>query len=436
MGSMSDIMICANALGKRYRIGRRQTGYRTLRESFANLAGAPARVIRTAVRRENRQPPENSIWALRDLEFEIRKGEIVGVIGRNGAGKSTLLKVLSRITEPTTGRVELRGRVGSLLEVGTGFHPELSGRENIYLNGAILGMRRAEIDRRFDEIVAFAEVDRFLDTPVKRYSSGMFVRLAFAVAAHLETEILLVDEVLSVGDVAFQRRSIGRMEQVASSGTTVVFVSHNLAAVRTFCTRAILLQHGRLQADGKTTDVTREYLDQGDGRQAIRRWDDQSTAPGGDEFRLRAIGVSVDGNTTGAVLVEQSFEIRVDYTVYEPLTKMRLCIQLLSEDGTVVLQSSEQPDRGSAEKPPGKYTSICRVPQHLLNEGFFRVTVSADVPFAKVLCVAESAVGFSVEGARFHERPERWPGLVCPELEWRVRHSNKPEDQTSILEER
>jgi lipopolysaccharide transport system ATP-binding protein len=248
---VSDVAVRADRLSKRYRLGERR-GHRTLREALVSAARAPFS------RRRERQ--DETIWALRDVSFEIRHGEVVGVIGRNGAGKSTLLKILSRITEPTSGRAELYGRVGSLLEVGTGFHSELTGRENIYLSGAILGLRRAEIQRKFDEIVAFAEVERFIDTPVKRFSSGMFLRLAFAVAAHLEPEILLVDEVLAVGDASFQKRCIGKMSAVASEGRTVLFVSHNMGVLRELAARGILLDAGALIADSGIAAAIDSYM--------------------------------------------------------------------------------------------------------------------------------------------------------------------------------
>jgi lipopolysaccharide transport system ATP-binding protein len=247
---MTDLAIRVSNLSKLYRIGENDT-HRTLRDALANSVKRPVRAARSWLKRENRsQTAENTIWALKDVSFDVKRGEAVGIIGRNGAGKSTLLKILSRITEPTEGRVEGYGRVGSLLEVGTGFHPELTGRENIYLNGAILGMTRSEINRKFDEIVAFSEVEKFLDTPVKRYSSGMYVRLAFAVAAHLEPEILFVDEVLAVGDAAFQKKCLGKMGDVTQQGRTVLFVSHNMAAVQSLCSRAIVLNNGVIVASG------------------------------------------------------------------------------------------------------------------------------------------------------------------------------------------
>ena len=260
---MGNLAIRAMGLGKQYRLGTSRS-YGTLRGSLTALARRPFRARRAAVsawNAENLQSERRDlIWAVREVSFEIRHGEVVGVIGRNGAGKSTLLKILSRITEPTEGCAEIHGRVGSLLEVGTGFHPELTGRENVYLNGAIMGMRRREIDRRFDEIVAFAEVERFVDTPVKRYSSGMYVRLAFAVAAHLEPEVLVVDEVLAVGDIAFQRKCLGKLGDVSRQGRTVLLVSHNVVAVEHLCDRALLLDQGRLVMDGESGAVVREYL--------------------------------------------------------------------------------------------------------------------------------------------------------------------------------
>lgn len=257
---MSDIAIRSENLSKLYRIGNRES-YKALRDVLSNAISAPFRWFRnsqSAIR--NPQSANNYFWALKDVSFEIKRGEVVGVIGRNGAGKSTLLKILSRITEPTEGYAKIYGRVGSLLEVGTGFHPELTGRENIYLNGAILGMSKAEISRKFDEIVAFAEVEKFIDTPVKHYSSGMYVRLAFAVAAHLEPEILVVDEVLAVGDVAFQKKCLGKMGDVAKGGRTVLFVSHNMAAIENLCQRVILLRDGKIIKYDKTRSVINYYL--------------------------------------------------------------------------------------------------------------------------------------------------------------------------------
>src|SRR5580700_11591149 len=259
---MSNVAIRCDRLAKQYRIGERET-YKALRDVITDAIAAPFRRVRSALggSSNNGHQDESMIWAMEEVSFEIQRGEAVGIIGRNGAGKSTLLKILSRITEPTRGQAEIWGRVGSLLEIGTGFHPELSGRDNIYLNGAILGMKKAEIARKFDEIVAFSEIEKFIDTPVKRYSSGMYVRLAFAVAAHLETEILIVDEVLAVGDTQFQKKCLGKMGEIARHGRTVLMVSHNMAAIHALCSRAILLDQGRSVSDGNPLEVTRLYLD-------------------------------------------------------------------------------------------------------------------------------------------------------------------------------
>ena len=258
---MSDLAIRCEGIAKQYRIGERES-YRALRDALTDAVTAPFRRVRAALQGGNGRPSSGpaTIWALKDVSLEIRQGEVVGIIGRNGTGKSTLLKILSRITKPTRGTADIYGRVGSLLEVGTGFHPELTGRENVYLNGAILGMTKAEVARKFDEIVAFAELDKFIDTPVKRYSSGMYMRLAFAVAAHLDPEIMLVDEVLAVGDTQFQSKCLGKMQDVSRSGRTVVFVSHSMPSIRRLCTRGLLLSNGEIELDGPVEDVVERYL--------------------------------------------------------------------------------------------------------------------------------------------------------------------------------
>jgi lipopolysaccharide transport system ATP-binding protein len=281
---MSDPAIRIVGLGKRYQLGPRQgrqrgpRDYDTLREALSDGAAEAARGVASLLRRTGRTPePDSAFWALRDVSLDIHAGEVVGVVGENGAGKSTLLKILSRVTRPTTGRVELRGRVGTLLEVGTGFHPELTGRENIYLSGAILGMKRSDIRRKFDDIVTFAEVERFIDTPVKRYSSGMYLRLAFAVAAHLEPEILLVDEVLAVGDAGFQRKCLGKMDDVAKEGRTVVFVSHNMDAIQRLCPRSLLIDHGHVVTYGDSAGVVARHLSRGGDRPKPNTWIDVSS---------------------------------------------------------------------------------------------------------------------------------------------------------------
>ncbi|MGH7215165.1 MAG: ABC transporter ATP-binding protein, partial [Tepidisphaeraceae bacterium] len=265
---MSDLSLEIFDLGKRYRLGDKEH-YRMLRDALVKTATAPVRLARRLINGAPPHDPSRELWALRNVSFDVKRGECVGIIGRNGAGKSTLLKILSRITDPTEGGADIRGRVGSLLEVGTGFHQEMSGRENIYMNGALLGMRKIEIDRKLDEIIAFAEVEKFIDTPVKRYSSGMYMRLAFAVAAHLEPEVLVVDEVLAVGDAAFQKKCLGKMGDVARHGRTILFVSHNMAAVQALCQRAVMLDRGRVQECGPVGDVVQKYIQQVTAIEAI-----------------------------------------------------------------------------------------------------------------------------------------------------------------------
>src|SRR5882724_9144312 len=293
---MSDVAIKIEGLGKRYRIGAQQQAYRTLREKLNETALAPFRAAKHSLtgngngtsQSANRNSKSEAFWALKNVSFEVTHGEVVGIIGRNGAGKSTLLKILSRITEPTEGYADINGRIASLLEVGTGFHPELTGRENVFLNGSILGMKRVEINRKFDEIVAFAEIDKFIDTPVKHYSSGMYVRLAFAVAAHLDPEILFVDEVLAVGDAAFQKKCLGKMGDVAQEGRTVLFVSHNMDAVLRLCRSVILLKDGGIFASGRTEHVINDYLREDFGTAAVREWTEDNAPTNGV---VRLLGV-------------------------------------------------------------------------------------------------------------------------------------------------
>jgi lipopolysaccharide transport system ATP-binding protein len=320
---MTDVAIKTNELGKRYTLGLHRRGYDTLRDS---IAGTVRRSLRRGARQP--QPSGETLWALRDLSLTIRRGEVVGLIGHNGAGKTTLLKILSRITEPSAGWADVTGRVGSLLEVGTGFHPELTGRENIYLNGAILGMRNAEIRRQFDEIVAFAEIERFLDTPVKRYSSGMSVRLAFAVAAHLEPEILLVDEVLAVGDAAFQRKSLGKMDEVAREGRTVVFVSHNLAIIQALCQRGVLLERGKAIADApiaETIDRYMQTLERAAGDDLLTREDRDGRS--WDQLRISRLEIREAGASHADVVVGgRPVTIVVHVSEVLPLIECRITI--------------------------------------------------------------------------------------------------------------
>jgi len=334
---MNSIIQVRN-LGKQYQLGAVQTQYETLRESLMRAASAPLRKLRG-----RGQEGQETLWALKDVSFEVRQGEVVGIIGRNGAGKSTLLKVLSQITGPTEGEVDLYGRVASLLEVGTGFHPELTGRENIYLNGAILGMQRVEIERKFDEIVAFAEVEKFLDTPVKRYSSGMYVRLAFAVAAHLEPEILIIDEVLAVGDAAFQKKCLGKMGDVARQGRTVLFVSHNMPAVKALCGRAILLNDGKVLLDGSVDSVVNAYLT-GDSDEMARTGvipDNARRLYSTDEAKLRSVRLTdLGGNNVSQLYLGQPFRVEMNFEVFKEIPEAVVELGIVAMDGTHVTHST------------------------------------------------------------------------------------------------
>ncbi|HEX3086607.1 MAG TPA: ABC transporter ATP-binding protein [Pyrinomonadaceae bacterium] len=405
-------------LGKEYRIGASDSAYSTLRETLANTA--------TSFWKPKREKSKK-IWALSDVSFEVGSGEVVGIIGRNGAGKTTLLKILSRITEPTTGRVELRGRVGSLLEVGTGFHPELTGRENIYLNGSILGMRREEIERRFDEIVAFAEVTEFIDTPVKRYSSGMYLRLAFAVAAHLETEILLVDEVLAVGDVQFQKKCMGKIEQVAGQGRTVLFVSHNMPAVQRLCTRGILLSGGTIVHDGNVRPVIQEYLTLDLGQAGERTWPDDESAPGDSVARMRAVrALNLSGEVSSEFSVRDDWYLEVEFAVLSPGYHINVNIFLYDESGILIFAAGDYQleEWHERNREVGVYRSRCRVPKDLLNDGTIRVLAGIYSPPSTLRGIERDAISvrinedLSTSGARgFYPGP--WPGgAVRPSLDW------------------
>ena len=323
--SMSHTTITLDRLSKRYRIGAKQQRQDTLAASVLDLVRRPMtnlRRLRSLTTFSDTETEDDTIWALRDVSFEIKSGETVGIIGSNGAGKSTLLKILSRITQPSHGTAVVNGRVSSLLEVGTGFHADLTGRENVYLNGAILGMTRNEIDRKFDDIVDFSDVAKFIDTPVKRYSSGMTLRLAFSVAAHLEPEILMVDEVLAVGDIRFQKKCLSKMGDVASEGRTVLYVAHNMPAISRLCQRAILMGNGQVVQDGPVHEVISTYLNSGLGTSAMREWPDLAQAPGGDIARLCSVRVAyADGDIADTVDIRKSFQISMEYEVAD----VRVC---------------------------------------------------------------------------------------------------------------
>ena len=415
-------------LGKRYTIGTASARYGRLSESLWNAVRHPLR----------REGGTSTIWALKDVSIDISNGEVVGIIGRNGAGKTTLLKILSGITEPTAGRARLRGRVGSLLEVGAGFHPELTGRENIFLNGAILGMPAAEIRRKFDEIAAFAEVEEFLDTPVKRYSSGMYVRLAFAVAAHLETEVLIVDEVLAVGDIAFQKKCMGKMGDAATTGRTILFVSHNMGAIRALCSRAVLLEGGQVAFDGDASDAITEYLgktDEAGGRIFWTR--DDSAAPATEEVALRGIQLlAPHGKPQGTHEADKPIDVEIYYEVLRPLRGARVVIALLTPEGEIAFETTDHNQR-IAEEEPGLYRTTCTIPARILNRRGYVLRLAIDIPGVRVLLPLTDYLSLSVggvgnQGSEFSE--QQWPGIVCPACDWKVERLSDLDDLPAGLD--
>ena len=423
---MTESIISVENLSKRYLIGRQVGKGDGLRHALERAVRAPFAMMRRPESRVKQQRSED-FWALRDMNIEVREGEVVGIIGRNGAGKSTLLKILSRITEPTRGRIRLRGRVSSLLEVGTGFHPELTGRENIFLNGAILGMGRVEIKRKFNEIVAFADLEKFLDTPVKRYSSGMYVRLAFAVAAHLEPEILIVDEVLAVGDAEFQKKCLQKMDDVGHAGRTVLFVSHNMQAVTRLCSRCILLHEGQVKLDGQSSQVAHAYLNSGATTTAAREWADISQAPGDEVGRFRAVRVrSKAGEVVDSIDIREPVAIELEYEVQAPGYKLLPHFALRNQDGTILFVAVDMdPAWRGRRRPPGRYVSTGWIPGNLLAEGFIYVqAVIMSLDPEVVHTAVDEAVAFRVVDDLSAVNTSRadyakpMPGLMRPMLEW------------------
>ena len=422
---MSDLAIRVQGLGKQFRIGSRKQPYKTLRESLVQAAKAPFRLVRAVGDRQAGRKAE-SFWALKDVSFAVRRGEVVGIIGRNGAGKSTLLKILSRITEPSEGYCEIHGRVGSLLEVGTGFHPELTGRENIYLNGAMLGMKRVEIGEKFDEIVAFSEVEKFIDTPVKHYSSGMYLRLAFAVAAHLEPEILIVDEVLAVGDAAFQKKCLNKMQDVGRQGRTVLFVSHSMPAITRLCERAILLDGGRVLRDGPAAEVVAAYLKAGFGTTAVREWPEGDERPGREIADLHAVRVRDEAGTiTETVDIRRPVRIEMVYEAWQPNYVLMPFFSLSNEEGVVAFTSNDiDPEWRGRPRPLGIYVSTVSIPGNYLAEGTMFVTAGLTTinPDQKQFLerdvvafqVVDSLGGDSARG----ESAKHMRGVVRPMLKW------------------
>ncbi len=416
---MSTPIIQVKGLSKQYHIGLREKVTRTFREAVTDAFMAPVRNLRN-LRRLTRVEHDSPdiIWALHDISFDIQPGEVVGIIGKNGAGKSTLLKILSRITEPTSGEIRLHGRVASLLEVGTGFHPELTGRENIYLNGTILGMRKTEIDRKFDEIVAFSEIEKFLDTPVKRYSSGMYVRLAFAVAAHLEPEILLIDEVLAVGDAAFQKKCLGKMGDVAHQGRTVLFVSHNMPAVRELCPRAIYLTDGSIALDGVTDTIIEHYI-KASLNKPPHEFIIKAAAGSGKVTPLSVVIRNGKGDKSNVVDMDEDFTIAVTYQIHEPINNYHTFINVYSTDSTLVFGAATWDTHGlnpDVVSQPGIYTCSFSLPGHLLNKGAYTININGQSPGKGFIYQEENAATFTVSefGGTGGAKSRNRPGIIRP----------------------
>ena len=435
---MSNPIIKVNNLSKRYRIGAKEQGHKTFREAIVDGIGAPLRNLAklrklTQFKDGQSQNEEDVIWALRNVSFEVDEGEVLGIIGKNGAGKSTVLKVLSRITEPTSGFAEINGRVSSLLEVGTGFHPELTGRENIFLNGAILGMRKREIEQKFDEIVNFSEIERFIDTPVKRYSSGMYVRLAFGVAAHLEPEILLVDEVLAVGDVAFQKKCLGKMRDVAKGGRTVLFVSHNMPSIVNLCQRAILLNAGKVMKDGPIAEVVQHYLATARSAGGEVVWNNPAKAPGSENVRLHAVRVlSGDGAPTADVNIDKDVLIQIDFWNFKPGIRLVKHIWICDQFGGTVVASANRtsacrnPDPWFERPHPiGLFRTLCRIPANLLNDKTYSINVYISSPPQHFEVNEVGILSFRVydNGAMRKESPSgEWVGVIRVAWDWATKH--------------
>jgi len=435
---MSQTAIHVEGISKLYRLGERQR-YTGLRHLLEDAVRAPLRWLRP--RREGGETKKGAqeIWALQDVSFDVQPGEVVGLIGRNGAGKSTLLKILSRVAKPTRGYAEIYGRVGSLLEVGTGFHQELTGRENVYLNGAVLGMGKKEIARKFDEIVAFAEVENFIDTPLKHYSTGMMMRLAFAVAAHIEPEILLVDEVLAVGDAQFQKKCLGKMSDVANHGRTVIFVSHNAAAITRLCARCILLDGGKVLQDGPTFEVMNRYLLSGLSTSAAREWT-LAEAPGDNAVRLRAVRArTTEGETTEAFDIRRPIALDVVFDVLKGGVVLTPNLHVFNEEGVNVFVSLDQdPAWRGRPRPAGRYISTAWIPGNFLAEGTFiigaAITTLSPVNVrlyereAIAFQVIDSTDGNSARG----DYAGHLPGVVRPVLAWETSYVANVESQQPV----
>ena len=418
-------------LSKRYRIGMKEELHDTFVGSLVSWVKSPLsnfRQVQELSKFDKNGDTGNSIWAIKDVSFEVEQGQVLGIIGGNGAGKSTLLKILAGITKPTEGRAVINGRIGSLLEVGTGFHPELTGRENLYLGGTILGMKKIEIDNKCDEIIDFSGIEKFIDTPVKRYSSGMRIRLAFSVAAHLEPEILLIDEVLAVGDIDFQKKCLGKMDNLSKGGRTVVFVSHNLLAVNDLCSNGILLENGRILIYDKVENAIKYYME-GRVKRGVGEhiWEEEK-APGDNRIKLKAIRIKSEGSITNTPSLENEIDIEIDYWNYIDNMGLLVGVHLINSTGVTVFTSANFEGASLIRDnwfyknyPKGLFRTICKIPAFLLNEGIYTVHlyINKKLDWAVILG-QKDVIGFRVKDS-FEMRRDytgKWTGVIRPKLGW------------------
>lgn len=429
---MSNTVIELNNISKLYRLGEVGTGTLShdLNRWWHRLRGKEDPYAKVGEENNRESKGGEYVWAIQDINFKVNQGDVLGVIGKNGAGKSTLLKILSRVTAPTKGTIKAKGRIASLLEVGTGFHPELTGRENIFLNGAILGMTKTEIRRKFDEIVSFSGVERYIDTPVKRYSSGMYVRLAFAVAAHLESEILIVDEVLAVGDAEFQKKCLGRMKDVsAKEGRTVLFVSHNLTSIKNLCNLSLYMKNGKLSYCGDTSEAISMYMNDGNlyGENRLLSWDTDSM-PTAKELDLLSITVlNKEGSNSALLSTEDNLAIEIEYVIKETVSNMRVLMILYTSDGVEVFASSDYHFQNETQlRVPGSYKSICHIPNFFLNGGSYYIEVYFEIPRVKDILGGQS-IGFEISEMAYNSlgvTMGKYPGgVIHPKLSWDIINS-------------
>jgi lipopolysaccharide transport system ATP-binding protein len=445
-----DLAIKVDNISKCYRIGLKEQVHDSITSAMMDFIRSPIRNYRnhrSLYRFDNINPGNTEgssdiFWALNDVSFKVKRGEVIGIIGRNGAGKSTILKILSKITDPTCGRAEIQGRVSSLLEVGTGFHPDLTGRENVYLNATILGMKKKEVDRKFNDIVDFSGVEKFIDTPVKRYSSGMKVRLAFSVAAHLEPEILIVDEVLSVGDAEFQKKCLNRMENVGHEGRTVLFVSHNMPSVARLCSRVILLEGGMVKADGSPSNVIGSYLQSDAGTTAARKWPHPETAPGGDVARLRAVRVcSKDGSIAETVDIREPIKVEMEYDVLKDGYSLLPHFRFVDEDDIAVFTTLDNDPSWQGSRPKGHYVSTTWIPGNFLSEGTLFVSCHlvtlhpTKIQFSERQVIAFNVIDTMDGSTARGNWSGPMDGLVRPLLQWHTQYNPNGNKSSSIVNE-